>query len=179
MMDDVPAAEQRELLQDQPSQAPADKSRGLKIAGAVLAALALLAAAVALVMQHSMPPSRARDRSLTEGMEGACKAPEDFCKTNPNREDKLSFRDCDGDGILDPYCEGGELLRFGFVSSKDGCKNNWPNGICVREVEPPKDQGEFGNKAASNEITIIHFNDVYQVSGALEGGVRRGGMSRA
>uniref|UniRef100_A0A7S0AHD1 5'-nucleotidase n=1 Tax=Pyrodinium bahamense TaxID=73915 RepID=A0A7S0AHD1_9DINO len=109
-----------------------------------------------------------------------CEKPSDFCATNPNREDHLSYRDCDGDGVLDPYCEGGELLRFGYISSKDGCKNTWPNGLCLRPAEPGKSQGEFDSKkAASNEITIIHFNDVYQVSGTVEGKVRRGGMSRA
>jgi len=38
---------------------------------------------------------------------------------------------------------------------------------------------EGGGTAASNEVTIIHFNDVYNVGGVLESGTRRGGMSRA
>jgi len=114
-----------------------------------------------------------------ESFKGSCPIPKDWCNKDPNREDHLSYRDCDGDGILDPYCEGGELLRFGYISSKNNCVDNWPHGICVREVEPGRNQGEFGNKAMSNEITIIHFNDVYEVAGILEGGVRRGGMSRA
>jgi len=112
--------------------------------------------------------------------DGKCTPPEDFCNKNPNREDRLSYRDCDGDGILDPYCEGGELLRFGYLSSANGCKNNWPSGVCIKEKEPSRDVA-LGNSAhaAGNEITIIHFNDVYQLSGVLSGNVRRGGMSRA
>jgi len=108
-----------------------------------------------------------------------CKVPKDFCNTNPGREDTLMYRDCDGDGILDPYCEGGQLLRFGYLSSKDGCKNNWPNGICTHGSGPKHDVAMGNGKAAGNEITVIHFNDVYEVAGVLEGGVRRGGMSRA
>merc|ERR550532_3466700 len=111
-------------------------------------------------------------------MEGACKVPKDWCATNP-REDKMSYRDCDGDGTLDPYCEGGELLRFGYISSKNGCKDNWPNGLCTKTPESAKGQSHFGDEAATNEITLIHFNDVYQLSGVLEHGQRRGGFSRA
>lgn len=33
--------------------------------------------------------------------------------------------------------------------------------------------------ALANEITIIHFNDVYEMAGVLEDGMRKGGMSRA
>lgn len=117
--------------------------------------------------------------SAKQDIKRSCAVPKNFCKENPNREDKLSYRDCDGDGILDPFCEGGELLRFGYISSKNNCQNNWPNGVCVEEVQPGADKGEFGQMAAGNEITVIHFNDVYEVAGILEGGVRRGGMSRA
>lgn len=88
------------------------------------------------------------------------------------------FRDCDGDGILDPYCEGGELLRFGYISSKKDCEDNWPNGLCSR----PKGGSEGAatvKHAASNEITFLHFNDVYEVSGVQKHGRRYGGMSRA
>jgi len=109
-----------------------------------------------------------------------CTPPDDFCNKNPKREDRLSYRDCDGDGILDPYCEGGELLRFGYLSSANGCKSNWPNGLCTRQKEPKEGVAMGDSKrAASNEITVIHFNDVYQLSGVLSGNVRRGGMSRA
>ena len=33
--------------------------------------------------------------------------------------------------------------------------------------------------ALHNEITIIHFNDVYEMAGVLQDGMRKGGMSRA
>eukprot|EP00930_Biecheleria_cincta_P006206 TRINITY_DN10718_c0_g1_i1.p1 TRINITY_DN10718_c0_g1~~TRINITY_DN10718_c0_g1_i1.p1 ORF type:complete len:727 (-),score=123.09 TRINITY_DN10718_c0_g1_i1:62-1918(-) len=116
-------------------------------------------------------------------MVNSCKPPPDFCgRATKHTADQLSYRDCDGDGILDPYCEGLELLKFGFISSKNGCTNNWPNGLCKRTSQPAPDQGEFdANKAASNEITILHFNDVYQLSGIFDkkSRVRRGGMSRA
>jgi len=109
----------------------------------------------------------------------SCKVPKDFCKGTEMRHDTLSMRDCDGDGILDPYCEGGELLRFGYFSSKNGCKSNWPNGLCKKEKQPGKDEVSDFKHAASNEITVIHFNDVYNVAGILEHGRRSGGMSRA
>lgn len=92
------------------------------------------------------------------------------------------MRDCDGDGILDPYCTGGQLLRFGFISSKNGCKDNWPNGLCEQgaasalSTMPPASTDKH---AASNEVTLVHFNDVYTVSGILKDGRRSGGMSRA
>lgn len=106
-----------------------------------------------------------------------CKVPKDFCAGTETRKDTLSFRDCDGDGVLDPYCEGGELLRFGYVSSADGCKNTWPNGLCKKESQPKSISTP--KRAAGNEITIIHFNDVYSIGGVLEGDQRSGGMSRA
>jgi 5'-nucleotidase len=112
--------------------------------------------------------------------EGACKVPKGFCSKNTGRgEDKLMYRDCDGDNIPDPYCEGGELLRFGYISSANNCKNNWPNGVCIKQDNPEKKDNTKSAPAAGNEITIIHFNDVYQVAGVFSGGVRRGGMSRA
>jgi len=160
---------------------PQKKRPSVKMVGATLVVLVVAGAVVNTFLsspQVEFVP-QFDPRSLHESLNGSCPIPKDFCNTNPGREDKLSFRHCDGDDILDPYCEGGELLRFGYISSKNGCKNNWPNGVCAREVEPEKNQGEFGSKAASNEITVIHFNDVYQVAGVLEGTVRRGGMSRA
>lgn len=114
------------------------------------------------------------------GLVGSCKVRKDWCAQNPDSQDKLSYRDCDGDGILDPYCEDEELLRFGYLSSKNKCMDNWPHGFCSRIKEPSMQGSEFSvERAASNEITIIHFNDVYQVSGSLQHHVRRGGMSRA
>jgi len=114
-------------------------------------------------------------------MEGSCPLPENWCNGTGSREDTLSYRDCDGDGILDPYCEGGFLLRFGYISSKSDCKDNWPNGICKagRNAEEDEASKSTAEHAADNEITIIHFNDVYNVAGNLEKGTRRGGMSRA
>lgn len=182
MVEETPPEQQEPLVQP---AAPVSKSRSLKIAGGALALVSAGVLATVLFAPAGGAPRRGvrslleKPKPVDETMKGACELPEKFCKLNPGREDKLSYRDCDGDGVLDPYCEGGELLRFGYVSSKNGCKNNWPNGICTREVEPDSNQGEFGDKAASNEITVIHFNDVYQVGGVLEGSVRRGGMSRA
>ena len=36
-----------------------------------------------------------------------------------------------------------------------------------------------GTEAKSNEITIVHFNDVYEVSGIFSDGKRRGGLGHA
>lgn len=121
---------------------------------------------------------------LAKALEGACPLPEGnltyrgWCNESAERQDYLTYRDCDGDGILDPYCEGGNLLRFGYISSANGCKDNWPNGVCTRE-EAQEGMQSTGRHAASNEITIIHFNDVYNVAGVLEGDIRSGGLSRA
>ena len=40
------------------------------------------------------------------------------------------YRDCDGDGILDPVCtdSGG---AFGVIQSSKGCKDSWPTGNCL------------------------------------------------
>ncbi|CAK0806774.1 unnamed protein product [Prorocentrum cordatum] len=109
----------------------------------------------------------------------ACKIPEGWCNGTDMRKDALSYRDCDGDGVLDPYCEGGQLLRFGYISSANDCKDNWPTGLC--KVARHAGEGAVSNEhhAASNEITIVHFNDVYNIAGTMEDGVRFGGMSRA
>lgn len=109
----------------------------------------------------------------------ACSLPKDFCKTNPEREDSLSYRDCDGDGLLDPYCTGGEMMRFGYISSDNNCENNWPNGLCPLSAEPDMKLESTEEHAAPNEITIVHFNDVYEIAGILNNGIRSGGMSRA
>mmetsp|Transcript_85217 Transcript_85217/g.182650 ORF Transcript_85217/g.182650 Transcript_85217/m.182650 type:complete len:639 (-) Transcript_85217:136-2052(-) len=140
---------------------------------ALLAATALLAVGLGAQGRYNQAWN---PRELGDLRDGVCPLPKKWCKMSSTRKDKLSYRDCDGDGILDPYCEGGELLRFGYLSSKNNCVDNWPNGVCEREVEPSRDGVKL---AAGNEITVIHFNDVYQVAGVLEGGVRRGGMSRA
>jgi len=127
-------------------------------------------------------PAKIKDATILADLaKGTCSRPHNWCKENARRKDVLSYRDCDGDGILDPYCEGGELLRFGYISSKDGCKDNWPNGLCERPAgdDSELDDAPTADKAASNEITIIHFNDVYTVSGILKGNHRTGGMSRA
>jgi 2',3'-cyclic-nucleotide 2'-phosphodiesterase (5'-nucleotidase family) len=108
-----------------------------------------------------------------------CKIPEGWCEGTETRKDHLSYEDCDGDGLLDPYCTGGQLMRFGYISSANDCEDNWPNGLCKLEAEPDKKLVSTSKHAAPNEITIIHFNDVYNVGGVLEGDVRSGGMSRA
>ena len=42
------------------------------------------------------------------------------------------FRDCDGDGIPDPVCS--DLKgNLGVIKSSKGCKDNWPNDICVKK----------------------------------------------
>jgi len=115
---------------------------------------------------------------ISDGSDGSCPVPKDWCKGTPTRKDTLMFRDCDGDGILDPYCEGGELLRFGYIGSKNDCKDTWPNGLCSRPTGGSEGVATVKH-AASNEITFIHFNDVYEVSGVLVHGRRYGGMSRA
>mmetsp|Transcript_64659 Transcript_64659/g.166397 ORF Transcript_64659/g.166397 Transcript_64659/m.166397 type:complete len:645 (+) Transcript_64659:80-2014(+) len=179
MVDDE---EQQVLLQ---RTLKGSRSNLRRAAGAILAVcLAALCGSVAWHFLAAPEPASSLPQpvislSWRREMVGSCEVPKDFCQTNPGREDRMMYRDCDGDGILDPYCEGGELLRFGYISSKSGCKSNWPNGLCTKEAEPGSSQGEFGKMAASNEITIIHFNDVYEVSGQLEGNVRRGGMARA
>jgi len=115
---------------------------------------------------------------LFEAPPGTCKLPEGWC-SNKVRGDTLYYRDCDGDGVKEPYCEGGELLRFGYLSKNNDCEDNWPNGLCRMPQEIKSREVQKLQPAASNEITVIHFNDVYQVGGVLENGIRRGGMSRA
>jgi len=179
------------------STRPRALHRGLSYAGMVLGAAGCAAFGAALALHSTpsdLPGARARldaisvleeaqpnamQDKLGDKLKDSCAIPEKWCHENPQRRDRLSYRDCDGDGILDPYCEGGELLRFGFIGSKDGCKDNWPNGLCSREVEATSDMASNNKQAAANEITIIHFNDVYNVAGVLEGDTRSGGMSRA
>ena len=108
--------------------------------------------------------------------EGSCRRPPDFCQKD---DDHLEYHDCDGDGVLDPYCSSGELLKFGFLSSANGCHSNWPDGFCQKQDEPSYVASLHVVPSPSNEITIIHFNDVYQVAGVFDRGVRKGGMSRA
>ena len=55
-----------------------------------------------------------------------CSIPTDFCDKDTER---LQFRDCDSDGILDPTCQDA-LGNFGVMSSKDGCVRYWPNAKC-------------------------------------------------
>lgn len=128
---------------------------------------------------YSASSDRMRLTGLAELPIGACAVPAKFCTLA--KEDRLLFRDCDGDGIKDPYCESGERLKFGFIGSASNCADNWPSGVCLNANEPGgsnfKDIAVL--PAAMNEITIVHFNDVYQLAGVLEGGVRKGGMSRA
>lgn len=155
--------------------------------GLAAAAAAACCAAPLLRGGGGAGPLAAAQVSATQGLAAArhvppglkCEVPADFCATDPNREDFLSFRDCDGDGHLDAYCSGGQLLRFGYISSARGCENTWPNGVCTQETESHGASESTPAKAAGHEVTIIHFNDVYEVSGVLDGGVRRGGMSRA
>jgi len=167
---------------DQPA-GPSLGQRGARFLGLLAGGgFAALGAAVALL---TVPRNLVRGRSVSgltslveASMEGSCTIPENWCKDSV--ADRLTFRDCDGDGILDPYCEGAELLRFGFLGSKDGvCKDNWPNGLCSRANEANSEMASTPEHAAPNEITIIHFNDVYNVAGVLEGDTRSGGMGRA
>lgn len=155
----------------------------VRYVGTIAGAVGLMATGASIAL-HGEGGSRAKVRSagmtrLQESLEGSCDVPEGWCHENPARADRLTYRDCDGDGILDPYCEGGELLRFGYISSKRNCEDNWPSGLCSREVESSASMASTPEHAAHNEITIIHFNDVYNVAGVLEGDTRSGGMSRA
>jgi len=126
---------------------------------------------------YSASGGRMAYTQLSEVPDGSCPTPKGFCHNL--KADKLEYHDCDGDGILDPYCTGGELLKFGYISSKNGCKNNWPNGLCQKQDDPNFKANKHVIPAYPNEVTIIHFNDVYQVAGVLEHGTRKGGMSRA
>ena len=137
---------------------------------------------------HDPTPCAARCYPASEGRlafaqllesdipKGSCPRPAGFCSKD---DDHLEYHDCDGDGILDPFCSSGEKLKFGFLSSGDGCRSNWPNGFCQKQDEPSYIASLQTVPSPSNEITIIHFNDVYQVAGVFEHGVRKGGMSRA
>lgn len=169
---------------------PSLAQRGVRVLGGVAVAGGLMAVGAALALHVDPHGARARPGGVTmleqatvDGLnipEGVlCPIPEKWCHENPARADRLTFRDCDGDGVLDPYCEGGELLRFGYIGSKGGCKDNWPSGLCSREVEATASMASTPDQAAPNEITIIHFNDVYNVAGVLEGDTRSGGMARA
>ena len=108
--------------------------------------------------------------------EGSCSRPSTFCSRD---DDHIEYHDCDGDEILDPFCNSAEKLKFGFLSSANGCRNNWPNGLCQNQDEPSYIASLHVVPSPSNEITIIHFNDVYQLAGVFEHGMRKGGMSRA
>ncbi|CAE8653562.1 unnamed protein product, partial [Polarella glacialis] len=49
--------------------------------------------------------------------------------------------------------------------------------LCAKQRIPSRDGQRM---AAGNEITILHFNDVYELAGVLDKNrIRRGGMSRA
>ncbi|CAK9087581.1 unnamed protein product [Durusdinium trenchii] len=113
---------------------------------------------------------------LTEIPPGACHIHSGFCR---GPDDRLEYHDCDGDDILDPYCVAFDKLSFGYISSKGNCRNNWPNGLCLNQDEPSIANAEKVVPALANEITIIHFNDVYEMAGVLKDGTRKGGMSRA
>ncbi|CAE7941594.1 yfkN [Symbiodinium necroappetens] len=108
--------------------------------------------------------------------EGSCSRPSTFCSRD---DDHIEYHDCDGDEVLDPFCNSAEKLKFGFLSSANGCRNNWPNGLCQNQDEPSYIASLRAVPSPSNEITIIHFNDVYQLAGVFEHGIRKGGMSRA
>jgi hypothetical protein len=57
---------------------------------------------------------------------GACQRPPSWCShTGSTYKDDV---DCDGDGIVDPHCAD-EKGDNGFVPSKTGCVDNWPNGV--------------------------------------------------
>lgn len=113
---------------------------------------------------------------LSEQPTGSCKVGSDFCT---GKVKALLWRDCDDDGIVDPYCEDSEQLKFGFKGSASECNSTWPNGFCMPRTGASLKKEEVVERAPTNEITFIHFNDVYQVAGIFSGGFRRGGMSRA
>merc|ERR1719282_2046777 len=65
-----------------------------------------------------------------------CSRPTGWCNSS------YSTKDCDGDGIADPYCRDAEG-NSGFRSSASGCKDTWPTGVCVGPFP-----GEPGPKGA-------------------------------
>jgi len=71
------------------------------------------------------------DWVLTKDRVTSCELPHNWCN-----HDGAQFvystdgKDCDGDGILDYYCEDSETGESGYISSVDGCSDTWPNGVC-------------------------------------------------
>jgi len=60
-------------------------------------------------------------------IEGSCKRPMDWCNGIHSVYD---VRDCDRDGIPDPFCLGPEPGVSGYLSSKNGCVDTFPWGGC-------------------------------------------------
>ena len=64
---------------------------------------------------------------------GVCVRPQRWCVHSTAVYDVA--KDCDGDGIPDPYCSD-DLGRKGILSSKNACTDTWPNGVCPPPPPP-------------------------------------------
>jgi hypothetical protein len=64
---------------------------------------------------------------------GVCVRPPRWCVHSTAVYDVA--KDCDGDGIPDPYCSD-DLGRKGILSSKNACTDTWPNGVCPPPPPP-------------------------------------------
>ena len=54
-----------------------------------------------------------------------CKRPKGWCGGTA----VFMYRDCDGDGIMDPVCSD-DKGHFGAILSSKRCVSTWPNGQC-------------------------------------------------
>jgi hypothetical protein len=64
---------------------------------------------------------------------GVCVRPQGWCVHSTAVYDVA--KDCDGDGIPDPYCSD-DLGRKGILSSKNACADTWPKGVCPPPPPP-------------------------------------------
>jgi len=59
-------------------------------------------------------------------LSGECERPSGWCIHSGST---FTMKDCDGDGVDDPYCSDSAGFS-GFRSSKAACADTWPNGGC-------------------------------------------------
>jgi len=94
----------------------------------------------------------------------ACQRPSTFC-TSGWRLHYRDDRDCDADGIPDPYCSDGDG-NVGVLPSSSSCADTWPDGVCETDkpiVDVPK-AGSFLMFEKRPEVTQSAIADYLRLA---------------
>jgi len=94
------------------------------------------------------PVTTTTTAAANEASEAGCIRPQGWCI---HSDAQYAVKDCDGDGVADPYCTDIHV-HTGFIPSAGSCKDTWPGGTCL---------GETGNKCARPQGWCIHSGAHY------------------